>query len=112
MKVFTWQPMVEATSKRDYKAKILSFGDGYEQGQKGSIHTDLRIYEGIIFRGTREDIEEIAAFVDEHAGYKRFLWHAHDRNQQRKYRTDGDPVVKFITGDVWEITITLKEVVI
>ena len=37
---------------------------------------------------------------------------AHDRNQPRKYRTDGDPIVKFITRDVWEITLTIKEVLI
>lgn len=112
MKTFKWQPMIEATSKRQYQAKIQSFGDGYEQRQKGSPHTDLRIYENMVFRGTREYVEQIANFVDEHAGVKAFLWHAHDRNQPRKYRTDGDPIVKFITGDAWEITLTMKEVLV
>ncbi len=112
MKTFRWTPMIEATSKRQYQAKIVSYGDGYEQRQKGSIHTDLRTYQNLIFRGTRQYVEEIAEFVDEHAGVKAFLWKAHDRNQHRKYRTDGDPVVTFITGDIWEIALTIKEVLI
>lgn len=112
MRTFEWQPRIDAQSETDYKARILQFGDGYEQRQDGQMHTDLRVYPSLEFVGEKSEIEEIERFLNEHKGVKSFMWQAPDRNQPRKYVTDGKIAKVFVTGWIWKLTCTFKEVII
>ncbi len=73
METFTFYPNsgMELTHKPEITQ--IKFGDGYEQVAPKGINHNLRSYS-LSFSGTESRIRQINDFLNQHGGYKAFLW--------------------------------------
>lgn len=73
METFNFAPNWGMEQRKKPNVSTLAFGDGYEQRLKKGLNHNLRRYT-LTFSGARERIKQIEDFLDQHEGYKAFLW--------------------------------------
>lgn len=105
-----FSPLINSTSKAQFRVKALQFGDGYEQRAQDGINTDLRTYN-VEFVGSREYVDQVQEFFEKQKGVKSFLWTAPDRKDERKYVSQGFNI-SFLGKRGARLKVELREVVI
>lgn len=86
--VFAWSVRAEPTGQMAQRSLKAQYGDGYRQVSRDGINTRGDTWN-LAARGvwgsdtptcadTGQDVEAIAAFIDEHAGVESFVWTAPD----------------------------------
>lgn len=80
METFHWRPQNSSTTSVSPRAKVIKFGDGYEQRIKDGINNDLRSYS-VSFVGLTEEINLIEDFLTRHNAVKSFLWREPNRHR-------------------------------
>lgn len=73
MKTFTWPTQPGDTPDIGFRTRSSQFGNGYKQVVVDGPNNKEESYP-ITYTGPKAKVREIAAFLDEHAGGKSFLW--------------------------------------
>ena len=73
MQSFTFKPTNAAANEVGFRVRTAQFGDGYAQEAGDGINGKEESWT-LTFVGIKEKVFEIRDFLDEHAGYKSFLW--------------------------------------
>ncbi|MBR0573680.1 MULTISPECIES: phage tail protein [Pasteurellaceae] len=108
MKTFEFDVAIGSSSTADYPVKTVKFGEGYEQRQPQSLAPILEKWS-VSATGTKKHIDKIKAFLDEHAGYKAFLWRVTPDESYKKYKAKGYRRMPK-GGGVWELQWEMEEV--
>ncbi|MCS5452493.1 phage tail protein [Enterobacter huaxiensis] len=75
LKEFTWCPRINASAEIVHRSRTTQFGDGYSQSVGDGLNSRSQKWD-LEFVGNEKTISDIAAFLDEHAGIKSFLYKA------------------------------------
>lgn len=70
---FRWRPVGQPAGAVTFRRLIAQFGDGYRQVAGDGINNRVQVWP-VQFAGTRDQMQEIADFLDRHAGVRSFLW--------------------------------------
>lgn len=108
MKTFNFDIAIDSSSQVNYPVKLVKFGEGYEQRQPQSLSPILEKWS-VSAVGTKAHIDNIKAFLDEHAGYKAFLWRVTPDEPYKKYKANGyrrQPK----GGNIWSLQWEMEEV--
>ncbi|MEQ6351835.1 phage tail protein [Ralstonia pseudosolanacearum] len=73
IETFTWRPIGSAQGSTKFRTLSAQFGDGYQQVAPAGINNRSSSWP-LRFAGGKARILEIQAFIDRHAGAKRFYW--------------------------------------
>lgn len=73
IQTFNWPTQYGDSPEIGYRTRTAQFGDGYAQAVGDGINNRVQKHP-ITWTGAKEEALEILAFLDEHAGYKAFLW--------------------------------------
>lgn len=107
--VFAWPvDLSDAAQEVKYAARVVQFGDGYEQRQAKSLKKKSQSWK-VSKTGFKTEIEKIEAFLDAHAGVASFWWRRSGAADLR-VAVDGYNKVP-LGGLVWKISFTFREVV-
>lgn len=71
----TYKPLVGSSSTNEHRARVAEFGNGYSQRSPDGINSKKETWN-LTYRGSAWDMDQIAAFFNDHAGYQTFLWSA------------------------------------
>ncbi|ENL7137292.1 phage tail protein, partial [Escherichia coli] len=73
MKTFRWKvkPGMDVTSAPSVRE--VRFGDGYSQRAPAGLNADLKTYS-VTLSVSREEATALESFLEEHGGWKAFLW--------------------------------------
>lgn len=108
METFTFQPNWGMELSRKPEVTQIKFGDGYEQVAPKGINHNLRSYS-LSFSGAESKIRQIDNFLNQHGGYKAFIWTPY-QSKQGKFRCYEWTVTQN-TG-YWTLSAEFKEVVL
>lgn len=70
---FTWCPLVGAQGQSSFRVFNSQFGDGYRQVTGDGINNRTQSWP-LEFKGTKDYIQAIKTFLDNHQGVKPFYW--------------------------------------
>jgi len=73
METFSFVPTSQASNPVDHSVLSARYGDGYQQDAGNAINGQSESWQ-LTFAGTKSDLLEIKAFLDDKQGYKSFLW--------------------------------------
>ncbi|WP_323151449.1 phage tail protein [Pseudomonas glycinae] len=105
--VFTWCPMVDSAGTETDRVRTAQFGDGYSQAVGDGINTRVGTYP-LTFRGKREYILPIKAFLDRHGGHKSFRW-TPPLGEEQLFRAP-ERTISPNGADVFTLTVTFNQV--
>ncbi len=108
MKIFNFDVAIGGTSDTKYNIKKVQFGNGYEQRQKQGVTPILETWK-VSKTGTKQEIDEVKAFLDEHGGVTAFLWRVTSDEPYKKYVASGYTRTPK-GGGVWQISFEMREV--
>ncbi|WP_373753333.1 phage tail protein [Neisseria weixii] len=105
--VFTWKVDSQATVSHEFNARVVQFGDGYEQRQRRFLKPKMQKWT-VEKTALKKEIEAIQAFLDARGGVESFLWTPPDGKAllvvADKYS------VKNIGGRAWVLSCEFREV--
>lgn len=101
MKELTWRPQGGAEAQVSHRTLTAQFGDGYTQRAGDGINTRKEVWP-LTFIGRKDEIQLIADFFDEHAGYKAFRWRGKTFVAPQGY-------AKREGARVWTLRVTIEE---
>lgn len=73
MRVFHWKIRPGMQVDSEPAVAVVKFGDGYEQRRPAGLNNNLKKYS-VTVRVSREDAQQVEAFLSWHGGVKSFLW--------------------------------------
>lgn len=103
---FRWKVTIDSNGSKSFRVREVKLGDGYSQVVGDGINTE-RDEQKIKFVGLIGEVKEVTTFLEEHAGYKPFIFE-HPLNGEGVYLVDGfsyNPVAK----DLYTLNFTLKQ---
>lgn len=109
LKNFAWCVNAGATQNTELKTRTTQFGDGYEQVSSTGINNVSTSWQ-VAKTGDKVEIDAIYNFLIEHKGVKPFYMTI--AGETKTYRTEGSIGKPQISGRIWEITFTVKQVFI
>lgn len=71
--IFKWEPLIESSTARKPRTRVVQFGDGYMQRSKDGINHDLRSHT-LKFKDTDSVINDIDQFLEDRAGIESFYY--------------------------------------
>lgn len=74
MSDFTYNPSYGASRKRKPRARVASFGDGYEQRTGDGINVDLAVWDITFQNRSATDADAIETFLALKAAVTAFTW--------------------------------------
>lgn len=107
MQKFIWSHQIGAQGDVQHRNLVAQFGDGYAQRAADGINTKQEKWP-LSFVGTLPKIEAIKAFLNEHAGYKTFLW-TPPLGSEGAYVAPQGYQQNRVGGGVYSITVTFVE---
>lgn len=108
METFTYKRQSGATGTITYAVRESQFGDGYVQVIGDGINT-RRASWPLSFEGGLDDMLEIVAFFDRHAGYKSFYWTPPDSEDPLMWRVANVSLTSIGAG-VYRVSAEFKQV--
>lgn len=108
MKIFKWDVGVDSSSQVKYAVKKVQFGDGYEQRQAQGLAPILESWNVSVV-GQKSYIDEIKKFLDEHGGYKAFMWRVTPDEDYKKYIA-ASYRRSAKGGGIWKIDLEMQQV--
>lgn len=106
LKTFKWKVLIDSSGGVDFRTREVEFGDGYEQVVGDGINTK-KVSHSLKLIGKIGEMKEVATFLEEHAGYKPFIF-KHPFMGEGVYRClkySFDPVAK----DIYKISFSVKQ---
>jgi phage-related protein len=104
---FTWAPTGQPNGTLKFRVRTAQFGDGYSQRVADGINNKISSWP-LTFVGKKADMQAIAAFLDERAGWQAFNW-TPPAGVQGYYQA-GEYNLSPIGGDVYTLTVTFQQV--
>ncbi|SFB18910.1 Phage-related protein [Azotobacter beijerinckii] len=106
IQTFNWPAQHGDSPDISYRTRTAQFGDGYAQVVGDGINNKVQSH-AITWTGAKETALEIMAFLDEHAGYKAFLWRS-PLGELGLYRCR-KPVPTPLGGGIFRISATFEQ---
>lgn len=71
--IFKWEELIESSTSRKPRTRVVQFGDGYAQRSKDGINNDLRSHT-LKFKDADSVINDIDQFLEDRAGVESFYY--------------------------------------
>lgn len=71
---FTWTPSFPASQENKPAARVVKFGDGYEQRLRYGLRTDLKSWRLVFQNRTNAEASQISEFLYARGAVEQFNW--------------------------------------
>lgn len=105
--IFKWTPTGRPSGTVQFRVRTAQFGDGYSQTVADGINNRVQSWP-LTFTGKKADMDAIAAFLDERAGWQSFYW-TPPAGVQGLYKAASYNLSP-MGGPVYQLTATFQQV--